>query len=165
MLLPRLDDWLSAHAHLCGQVVREYDGDGKVAREIPAASGPHSVVRLPNEHTLIACGDMVKDGARIFEVDAEGKTVWEIKNGDLPGISLKVMTGLQRLPNGNTVMSNWQGHDQFGTGPHVLEVTPEKKIVWTFADHKKSSSSSTSAVDVSGASGSIAAALSCSNRC
>ncbi len=123
-------------AHYGDQVVREYDGDGKVVREIPAASGPHSVVRLPNGHTLIACGDMVKDGARIFEVNAEGKTVWEIKSHDLPGINLKCMTGLHRLPNGNTVMSNWQGHNQFGTGPHLIEVTPEKKIVWTFADHK-----------------------------
>ena len=47
------------------------------------------------------------------------------------------MTGLQRLPNGNTVMSNWQGHGQFGNGPHVIEVTPDKKVVWTFADHRR----------------------------
>lgn len=123
-------------AHYGDQVVREYDGDGKKLREIPAASGPHSVVRLTNGHTLIACGDMVKDGARVFEVDAEGKTVWEIKSGDLPGICLMCMTGLQRLPNGHTVMSNWQGHGQFGSGPHVIEVTPDKKVVWTFADHQ-----------------------------
>lgn len=118
------------------QVVREYDDDGKLVREIPARGGPHSVVRLPNGNTLIACGDAVKDGARVFEVDGAGKTVWEIKNGDLPGISLKFMTGLHRLPNGNTVMSNWQGHGQFGSGPHLIEVTPDKKVVWTFADHK-----------------------------
>jgi len=123
-------------AHYGDQVVREYDDHGKVVREIPAASGPHSVVRLPNGHTLIACGDLVKDGARVFEVDADGRTVWEIKSRDLPDISLKLMTGLQRLPNGNTVMSNWQGHGQFGSGPHVIEVTPAKQVVWTFADHK-----------------------------
>ena len=123
-------------AHYGEQVVREYDGQGKVLREIPAASGPHSVVRLPNEHTLIACGDMVKESARVFEVDADGRTVWEIKSRELPNISLKFMTGLQRLPNGNTVMSNWQGHGQFGSGPHVIEVTPAKQVVWTFADHK-----------------------------
>ncbi|MBI5801266.1 MAG: cellulase family glycosylhydrolase [Verrucomicrobia bacterium] len=122
-------------AHYGDQVVREYDGEGRLAREIPAASGPHSVVRLPNGHTLIACGDMVKDGARVFEVDAAGKTVWEIKSSDLPGISLKCMTGLQRLPNGNTVMSNWQGHGQFRSGPHVIAVTPDKTVIWTFSDH------------------------------
>jgi hypothetical protein len=122
--------------HYGEQVVREYDSGGTVLRTIPARSGPHSVVRLGNGNTLIACGDAVKDGARVFEADGDGKTVWEIKGTDLPGISLKFMTGLQRLPNGNTVMSNWQGHGQFGSGPHLIEVTPDKKVVWTFADHQ-----------------------------
>ena len=46
------------------------------------------------------------------------------------------MAGFQRLPNGNTVMSNWLGHGQFGKAPHLIEVTPDKKVVWTFSDHK-----------------------------
>ena len=46
------------------------------------------------------------------------------------------MTGFQRLPNGNTVMSNWLGHGKFGTAPHIIEVTKDRKVVWTFADHK-----------------------------
>ena len=138
-------------AHYGDQVVREYDGDGRKVREIPAASGPHSVVRLPNGHTLIACGDVVKDGGRVFEVDAGGRTVWEIKSGDLPGISLKCMTGLQRLPNGHTVLSNWQGHGQFGSGPHILEVTRDKKVVWTFEDHQTMKTiSSVQVLDVPG---------------
>ena len=122
-------------AHYGEQIVREYDGDGKALRTIPARGGPHSVVRLPNGHTLIACGDAVENGARVFEVDGDNQTVWEIKSGDLPGISLKFMTGMQRLPNGNTVISNWQGHGHLGSGPHLIEVTPGKKVVWTFADH------------------------------
>ena len=74
--------------------------------------------------------------AKVFEVDKTGKTVWQVTGNDLPGISLKFMTGLQRLPNGNTVMTNWLGHGQFGKAPHVIEVMPDKKVVWTFADHK-----------------------------
>jgi hypothetical protein len=46
------------------------------------------------------------------------------------------MTGLQRLPNGNTVMSNWLGHGKLGTAPHLIEVTRDKQVVWTFADHQ-----------------------------
>ena len=72
----------------------------------------------------------------MFEADKNGKTVWEILPGDLPEVSLKFMAGLQRLPNGNTVMTNWLGHNQFGKAPHIIEVTPDKKVVWTFADHK-----------------------------
>ncbi len=41
----------------------------------------------------------------------------------------------QRLANGNTVMCNWLGHGQFGKAPHLIEVTPDKKVVWTSADH------------------------------
>jgi hypothetical protein len=33
-------------------------------------------------------------------------------------------------------MSNWLGHGKFGTAPHLMEVAPDKKIVWTFADHQ-----------------------------
>jgi hypothetical protein len=62
--------------------------------------------------------------------------VWEVKDGDLPNIKLFFMTAFQRLPNGNTVISNWVGHKHFGEGPHLIEVTPDKKVVWTFADHQ-----------------------------
>jgi hypothetical protein len=131
----RLENGHYLVAHYGAQAVREYDANGKVVQEIPAAGGPHSAARLPNGHTLIACGDM-KGGSRVFEVDQEGRTVWEVKGDELPGISFKFMTGFQRLPSGNTVMSNWLGHGQFGKSPHLIEVTPDKKVVWTFADHK-----------------------------
>ncbi|MCY2989982.1 MAG: hypothetical protein NTY19_19235 [Planctomycetota bacterium] len=118
------------------QVVREYDAQGQLVREIPAPGGPHSVMRLPNGNTLIACGDMQPTGANVREVDAAGKVVWQITREELPGITLAFLTGLQRLPNGNTVLTNWLGHGQFGKGPHLIEVTPDKQVVWTFADHK-----------------------------
>ncbi len=122
-------------SHYGEQMVREYDPQGKVVREIPAPGGVHSCIRLPDGNTLIACGDR-PGGSKIVEVDKDGKIVWQVTSDDLPGISLKLMTGLQRLPNGNTVMSNWLGHGQFGKAPHVIEVTRDKKVVWTFADHK-----------------------------
>ena len=122
--------------HYGGQKVTEYSPDGKVVRDIPAPGGPHSAFRLPNGNTLIACGDKIKNGARVIEVAPDGKVVWSVTSEDLPGISLKFMTGLQRLPNGNTVMSNWLGHGNFGKAPHLIEVTPAKEVVWTFADHK-----------------------------
>ena len=121
--------------HYGEQVVREYDSEGRKVRDIPAPGGPHSVIRLPNGNTLIACGDM-PGGHRVTEVDKEGQTVWEVKENELPGISLKFMTGLQRLPNGNTVISNWLGHGQFGKAPHLIEVTRDKRVLWTFSDHQ-----------------------------
>jgi hypothetical protein len=116
-------------------VVREVDRLGRVVREIPARGGPHSAVRLANGNTLIACGDR-PGGPRVFEVNPDGKTVWEFTQADVPDVHLAFLGGLHRLPNGNTVLSNWLGHGQFGKGPHLLEVTPDKRVVWTYADHR-----------------------------
>ncbi len=115
------------------EVVRELDPKGNVVAEFPAPSGPHSAARLSNGNTIIACGDY-KQAAQIFEVDKDGKVVWQVKHDELPGIALKFMTGFQRLPNGNTVMTNWVGHGEFGKAPGIIEVTPDKKVVWTFQD-------------------------------
>ena len=40
------------------------------------------------------------------------------------------MGGAQRLPNGNTILCNWGGHGHT-SGPAVLEITPDKKLVWS----------------------------------
>jgi len=127
-------NYLVAHYGL--QVVREYDAHGKVVWQVAAPGGPHSAVRLPDGNTLIASADRDGAPARVFEVAPDGRTVWEVRGEELPGISLKFMAGLQRLPNGNTVMSNWLGHGQFGKAPHIIEVTRAKRVVWTFADHE-----------------------------
>lgn len=122
-------------SHYGGDTVKEYDPQGKVIMEIPAPGHPHSAIRLPSGNTLIATGDG-KGGKRLFEVDKEGKTVWEVKDGDLGEVSIKFLTGFHRLPNGNTVVSNWLGHGNFGKAPHLIEITPDKKVVWTFSDFK-----------------------------
>jgi len=116
-----------------GEIVREYDPAGNIVLEIPAPSGPHSAIRLPNGNTLIACGDLKKEPS-VFEADKTGKIVWKLTKDELPGISLKFMTGLHRLPNGNTVITNWVGHGEFGKAPAIIEITPDKKVLWTFQD-------------------------------
>ncbi len=122
-------------AHYGAQKVVEYDVQGAVLREMAAPGGPHSAIRLDNGNTLIACGDL-QGAATVFEVDPAGATVWSVGPKELPGIELRFMSGLHRLRNGNTVMSNWLGHGHLGTGPHLIEVSPDKKVVWTFQDHR-----------------------------
>ncbi|NQV32624.1 MAG: hypothetical protein HQ515_08025 [Phycisphaeraceae bacterium] len=121
-------------AHYALDKVSEYDAQGQVVLDIPVKGGPHSVIRLPQGNTLIACSDHNGDPG-IVEVDKNGKTVWQIKKNELPGIELKFMTGLQRLRNGNTVLTNWLGHGQFGKAPHAFEVTRDKKVVWLYNDY------------------------------
>jgi hypothetical protein len=117
-------------------VVREYDGHGGMLREIAAKGGPHSAIRLADGNTLIACGDTGRTPARIFEVSPAGRVVWEISANELPGIELKFIAGFDRLPNGNTVFCNWLGHGESANGPHIIEVTRKKEVVWTYADHQ-----------------------------
>ena len=127
-----------------GAVV-EYDGDGKIVwtykldlgdRKRSDGHGPegHGVevfgaIRLENGNTLIAGGN----NNRVLEVDPKGKIVWQVDQKDLPGITLAWVTTLQVLPNGNIVIGNCHaGPDN----PQLIEVTREKKVVWTMKDHK-----------------------------
>jgi len=138
-------------AHYGDQVVREYDPGGRVVWQVAAPGGPHSAVRLPDGNTLISSADRAGAPARVFEVTPDGRTVWEIRGEELPGVSMKFMAGLHRLPNGNTVMSNWLGHGQFGKAPHLIEVTRDKRVVWSFADHETMKTiSSVQILDVAG---------------
>ena len=113
-----------------GKVV-ELDGDGKVLREVQVPGDPHEVIALPNKNLLITCGD----GHKVLEVDPSGKVVWELNENDLPRNPLRLMAGCQRLPNGNTLFCVYLGHGHIGEQPMVIEVTPDKKVVWEFADH------------------------------
>ena len=122
-------------AHFGERVVREYDAAGGILREIPAPGGPHSIIRLPNGNTVVSCGDN-KGVAQVIEVNPQGDTVWQVRGDEVPGISLKFAAGIQRLANGNTLICNWLGHGQFGKSAHLIEITPDKRAVWSFADHQ-----------------------------
>jgi hypothetical protein len=111
--------------------VDELDSDGKTLRSINVPGDVHEVVQLLDKHLLIACGE----GHKVIELDASEKIVWELNENDLPGNPLRLMAGCQRLPNGNTVLCNYLGHGHLGKQPHFFEITPDKKIVWEFADH------------------------------
>ena len=121
---------------LLDKVVREYTPEGKVAWEAktpedPKECWPFTAIRLPNGNTL----STLTHGLTVVEFDKEGKVVWKLTNADLPGPLLKDPCGAQRLPNGNTVITSY-GQGAAGE-VKLLEVTPEKKVVWTYRDDKK----------------------------
>jgi Mal s 1 allergenic protein-like len=110
--------------------VVEYDKHFKPiwTYEIPS---PWAAIRLRNGNTLIT--DEKDRLAR--EVNRKGETVWEYSlKTDLPaGL---VMPGSQsnvRLANGNTVICSRGGN---GAGLQLIEVTPDKKVVWALYDWK-----------------------------
>jgi hypothetical protein len=112
--------------------IEELDGEGNSLRRIPVPGDVHMCVLLPDGHFLIACGE----GHKVEELDASLKVVWELNEHDLPGNPLRLVSGLQRLPNGDTVCCNYLGHGHIGEQPDVFEVTPDKRIVWEFSDHE-----------------------------
>ncbi|MEE8451356.1 MAG: hypothetical protein V3R99_05550 [Thermoguttaceae bacterium] len=112
-------------------LVHEYDAEGKILRTFEVARHAYVSVRLPNGNTLIAGGD----GHELVEFDPDGKEVWKLEENDLPDNPLRFVAGVQRLPNGNTVIANWLGHGgHTGKQAQLLEVTRDKKLVWSVWD-------------------------------
>jgi hypothetical protein len=115
---------------LLDKVVREYTPAGKVVWEVKTPHWPFTAIRLANGHTFIDC----TQGHLAIEVDPAGKTVWELSNRDLAKPLINDACGAQRLPNGNTVIAS------YGIGAEqtkLLEVTPDKRVVWTYSDPGK----------------------------
>ncbi len=112
---------------LLDRVVREYTRSGDVVWEAKTPHMPFTAIRLPDGNTLVGC----TLGNLVVEFDRAGKEVWRLSNDDLPGRPINDACGVQRLPNGNTVVTS---HHATGSQVRLTEVTREKKIVWQFAD-------------------------------
>ena len=115
--------------------ILEVDTDGKIVKEVPLkVQKPHPhkdtrlVRKLENGHYLV-CHEA--DGL-VREYGPDGQTVWQYKV-PMFGKESKGGHGLEafgnacfsavRLENGNTLIGTGNGHS-------VIEVTPEKQIVW-----------------------------------
>lgn len=130
-----------------GNKALEVSPDKKIVWEHQTTGNCSDVHRLENGNTLIACY-----GAAIVEVTPDRKTVWEYP--------LNQSYGCQPLANGNVLITNFDGRvvevtrdkkevwefrennavDAFRLpsgntlitgGSRFIEVTPDKKIVWT----------------------------------
>jgi outer membrane protein assembly factor BamB len=112
-------------------VVRELDADGKTLKTfvLPPRknAGANGGFRLPSGNTLVTGGY----GAEVYEFDRDAHIIWTLSQADLPaGFKLHYMGTAQRLADGNTVLSNFQGE------PAVFEVTPQKQVVWQFQNDR-----------------------------
>jgi hypothetical protein len=87
-------------------------------------------LRNASGHTLIS----LTVANHVIEVDADGKVVWELREGDLPGVRINRTTALAWLPNGNIVFSNYAAR---APQPKLVEITRAKQVVWTYTDSSK----------------------------
>lgn len=124
--------------HLLAFQVKEYKPTGEVVASLrtdldelggkQAENWPFTAIRLENGNTLVN----LTHANQTVELDPKGKVVWRVGNADFPAPPYEKPfadpCGGQRLPNGNTVIASYAA-----TGPiKIFEVTPEKKIVWTY---------------------------------
>ena len=116
-------------SHEAENLVREYRRDGSIAWEHNVGSKVYSASRLANGNTLIGTGD----GHSVQEISPDHKIVWQITEKEIPNVRLAWVTMVERLPNGNTWIVNCHGEEQ----PQILEVTADKKVVWSFRDFER----------------------------
>ncbi len=110
--------------------VIEYDKDFKEIWRYDIKS-PWAAIRLKNGNTLISDE---ADNLTV-EVNPKKEIVWEFKGTDLPEAHrfASASQTCTRLANGNTILTS-RGDN--GKGPQLVEVSPDKKVVWILQDWK-----------------------------
>ena len=98
-----------------GRII-EVDKEGSKVHSFPLRKGGPSstrLMRMTAAGTYLVCAE--KPGV-VIEYDREGKVIWEY-------LVKSRIYGAIRLKNGNTLIAT-------GNGKSIIEVTPDKKIVW-----------------------------------
>ena len=116
--------------HLLDFAIRNYDATGKVLATIDThVKGEPAINSWPFTAIAVADGGILAgltNGNRVVEYDRDGAVRWEITTAEVGG-AIADACGIQRLPNGNTMIASY--HIGQG-GVRLLEVTPEKQVVW-----------------------------------
>lgn len=131
----KLDNGNYLVPHLLAFAIKEYKPNGEVVKiirtDLPELGGPKAenwpftAIRLADGNTLVG----LTHGNKVAEFDKDGKPVWVVTNDDLEGKPIVDACGVQRLPDGNTVIASY-------AAPHgikLFEVTRDKQIVWSYA--------------------------------
>lgn len=117
-------------AHL----VKEYKPDGEVVMQIEVPNIAFDAIRTPQGTTLIS------SLGQISEFDKDGKNIWEFSTMDVADPVITNMTGMHLLPNGNFAIGVYSAYTKDGKGCGLLEITRDKKVVWSFQSPKFSRS-------------------------
>lgn len=114
------------------KVIAEVRRTGEIIKTWLLSDKGYKAVRLPNGNILAGTGDSVT----VIEMDPTGKIVSSVGGKDAhPSLGLDFCSGWDLLPNGNILMTNWQGHLKESSAPHLVEFSPDNRVVWTWNDH------------------------------
>jgi hypothetical protein len=107
-------------------IVKEYRPTGEVVMQIEVPNVAFDAIRTPQGTTLIA------SLGQITEFDKDGKSIWEFSTKDVADPTITNMTGMHLLPNGNIAVGVYSAYAKDGKGCGLLEITRDKKVVWSF---------------------------------
>jgi len=89
-------------------------------------SGPHDATLLENGQILIFDNGLGRGQSRIVQIDpASNRIVWQYEADPPESFYSSALGSSQRLPNGNTLISNSESGEGF-------EVTAQREVVWKF---------------------------------
>jgi hypothetical protein len=118
--------------HLLDFAVLHYDRSGKVLARIDTSvpgdtarrehTWPFTAIRLADGNTLVG----LTHGNRVAEFAADGIIAWQVTNAEVGGL-MKDACGVQRLPNGNTIINSYAAKSG---EVRLFEVTRDKRVVW-----------------------------------
>ena len=139
----KLTDGTYLAPHLLDFAVLNYDASGKVISKLDTTvagdterkihTWPFTAIRHGDGQTMVCC----TNGNRVVDFDADGKIIWQLTNGDLPGPWLQDPCGGQVLPNGNVVIACYAGGRKDPKAPKLFEINRDKKVVWKYSDGQK----------------------------
>jgi len=100
------------------KIIWSYEGDENEKLVFPRS------VELTEKNTILIADQQAN---KVLEIEKNsGKVIWFYKNFEL----LKTPFYASRLKNGNTIIIDWSSHI-------VLEISPEKDLVWSYGVAKK----------------------------
>lgn len=108
-------------------VAAEYDESGKLLRQMAVPDKAiYGVWELPDRQVLASFLDCLV----IFDQDA--KEIWRFSASELPDTPITYMCSLFVRKNGNIVVGNYAANRDDVHGVCMFEITPDKKLVWSY---------------------------------
>ena len=121
-ILPTKDDTYLIPLMAKGEVI-ELTKSGEVIRRVTVGGNPFSVKVLPDGNWIVGCGDAHK----YVIVDPATRTVKDsIMSADLSKVDMLFVAELRPYPNGNVMISNWNGHSKDKAQPPLVEINAKK---------------------------------------
>lgn len=117
-------------AHKAKGVVAEYDAEGLILRKMTVPEKEvYGIWDVPETGevyaTFLDC---------VVKFDMEGREVWRCSKEDLPELDLTYICSVYLRKNGNLVLGNYAANRGDTHAVCMFEITPGKKVVWSYRD-------------------------------